>query len=290
MRGIILAGGRGTRLHPATLVVSKQLLPVYNKPMIYYPLSTLMLASIREILIISTNRDVPAIQRLLGDGSQLGLKLHYAVQERPEGIAQAYMIGADFVKGHPSALILGDNVFYGNGLTDVVMRASRNEEATIFAHPVAEPQRYGVVKFDIRWRATSIEEKPRCPKSTWAVTGLYFYDEWAPEYAAKLKPSPRGEYEITDLNNIYLARKELKVERLGRGFDWFDAGTPDALLDASEFVRSVERRMGLYIACLEEIAFRNRWISESQLAQAIVKQGDNDYSQYLNSILSRRVQ
>ena len=287
MRGIILAGGSGTRLHPMTLAMSKQLLPVYDKPMIYYPLSTLMLAGVREILIISTPHDLPTFQRLLGDGSQWGLSLSYAEQARPEGLAQAYIIGADFVAGQNSALILGDNLFFGHGISDLFLAASEQKTgASVFAYSVQDPERYGVVEFDARGQALSIEEKPSKPKSSWAVTGLYFYDAKAPEFAAGLKPSPRGELEITDLNRLYLERSELSVQRMGRGFAWLDTGTPDALLEAGEFVRTLEKRQGLNIACLEEIAFNQKWISAAELdrsAQALAKSA---YGQYLRGRVS----
>ena len=285
MRGIILAGGSGTRLHPMTLAMSKQLLPVYDKPMIYYPLSTLMLAGVREILIISTPHDLPNFQRLLGDGSHLGLSLAYAEQPRPEGLAQAYIIGADFVAGSNSALILGDNLFYGHGVSEMFLAASETKRgATVFAYHVQDPERYGVVEFDADGRALSIEEKPREPKSSWAVTGLYFFDSKAPEIAASLKPSARGELEITDLNRAYLERGELNVQKMGRGFAWFDTGTPDSLLEASEFVRTLERRQGFRIACLEEIAFSQKWISASDLEKAAEALAKSAYGQYLRTL------
>jgi glucose-1-phosphate thymidylyltransferase len=270
-----------------TLAMSKQLLPVYDKPMIYYPLSTLMLAGVREILIISTPHDLPTFQRLLGDGSQWGLSLSYAEQARPEGLAQAYIIGADFVAGQNSALILGDNLFFGHGISDLFLAASEQKTgASVFAYNVQDPERYGVVEFDARGQALSIEEKPSKPKSSWAVTGLYFYDAKAPEFAAGLKPSPRGELEITDLNRLYLERGELSVQRMGRGFAWLDTGTPDALLEAGEFVRTLEKRQGFNIACLEEIAFNQKWISAAELdrsAQALAKSA---YGQYLRGRVS----
>jgi glucose-1-phosphate thymidylyltransferase len=285
MRGIILAGGSGTRLHPMTLVTSKQLLPVYDKPMIYYPLSTLMLAGIREILIISTPDDLPQFKKLLGSGGQWGLSLSYAEQPRPEGLAQAYIIGAEFVEGSQSVLVLGDNIFYGHGLTET-LREPVKDRATIFAYHVSDPERYGVVDFDKNGQAISIEEKPTKPKSNWAVTGLYFYDERAPHFAAELKPSARGELEITDLNRLYLQRSELNVVRLGRGFAWLDTGTPQSLLEAAEYVRAIEQRQGQRIACLEEIAFDAGWIDKDQLNDLSVKLSKSAYGQYVKNLLS----
>ena len=288
MKGIILAGGKGTRLYPLTISISKQILPVYDKPMIYYPLSVLMLANIREILIISTERDLPIFKELLKDGSDLGLKLEYKVQEKPNGLAEAFIIGEEFIGDDNVALILGDNIFYGSGFTGLVEEAAKLENgAIVFGYPVKDPRAYGVVEFDENGKAISLEEKPENPKSNYAIPGLYFYDNTVVEKAKNVKPSARGEIEITTVNEMYLFEKKLNVKNLGRGIIWFDTGTHEALLGASNYIEAIQKRQGLYIACLEEIAYKKGWIKEKEIEEKIGKEKKNEYQKYLSLLIKK---
>jgi len=284
-KGIILAGGNGTRLYPSTLAVSKQLLSVYDKPMVYYPLSVLMLANIQDILIISTPYDISRFEQLLGDGSKFGIRLTYAVQQSPQGLAHAFIVAEEFLDNAPACLILGDNIFYGNGFTDILCQAQKNVGATVFAYQVSDPERYGVAEFDNNNKVLSIEEKPSKPKSNYAVTGIYFYDNKVVDYTKRLIPSKRGELEITDLNNIYLKLNQLHVITLKRGFAWLDTGTHDSMLEASNFIQTVEHRQGIKIACLEEIAYNNGWLSQADIRHALLDMGKSSYAKYLHRII-----
>ncbi len=286
-KGIILAGGSGTRLYPSTHVISKQLLPVYDKPMVYYPLSILMLAGIRDILLISTPKDIARFEELLGDGSSLGIKISYAVQDKPEGLAHAFLVAEDFLNGSPACLILGDNIYYGHDMTRMLEAAQTGAGATVFAYQVADPERYGVIEFDKNQRAISLEEKPKNPKSDFVVTGLYFYDKNVVKYAKQVKPSKRGELEITDLNKIYLDNGKLNVITMNRGFAWLDTGTHDSLLEASNFIQTVEHRQGIKISCLEEIAYLKGWITKADIKKIINKMSKSSYSNYLHKIVSK---